>query len=289
MSSDTFNFSSSTPQRGSYIVYIAGVEVPTLSVSVSSGVWQIPVISIELAPDRELIRLGAHDRLPVAVFYLDNAYTSSKGAAPDFRLLAEGEIVGWQYKNTATGRSMVFTAMDYMSGMLQLFPYFMASYQQLIDGIVQPPGPYAPGVFSAYTFPASLFYVGLTNTDGFIKRPFDFVENILKSLCGVAQYPQFHSSVAVNFFSRWIRKNNFLNRFIPCPILENDLTQYPNGVFPLLLSLQSDQAIQQFLPAMSKNGERFGNRFRCMAFDTNNIPISLLRGIDQSSCSMCYN
>lgn len=256
----TLQFSTSQPQRGSYIVYIAGQFCPTLSVSVSSGVWQFPTINIECAPDRELIRLGKADRVPVQVFYLDNAYTQSIGKPPDFRLLAEGEIVGWSYQNTANGRSIVFQAIDYFSIFLQLFPYFMTNYGDLMQGALEPPAPLLQSPISEFTFPAALFYQGLDNSSGkFITRPFDFLSNLLNALCGVSSYALYKSSVTVNFFSRWIRKNNFLNRLAPSPVLEAELSQYPGSIFPLMQVVQSDQALQQFLPALAQQGDKIAN------------------------------
>jgi hypothetical protein len=256
----TLQFSSNQPQRGSYIVYVAGQFCPTLSVTVSSGVWQFPTINIEVAPDRELIRLGKADRVPVQVFYLDNAYTQATGKPPDFRLLAEGEIVGWQYQNTSNGRSMVFQAVDYFSIFTQLFPYLMTNYGDLLQGSIEPPASLVPMPISEFTFPAALFYQGLDNSSGkFITRPFDFISNLLNALCGVSCYEQYKSSVTVNFFSRWIRKNNFLNRIAPSPVLEAELSQYPGSLFPLMQVVQSDEALKQFMPALAQQGDRIAN------------------------------
>ena len=53
-------------------VYINGIEVPAKSVSLRYGVWQIPEMQIDMVADPVITRLGAEDRVQVAVFYLDD-------------------------------------------------------------------------------------------------------------------------------------------------------------------------------------------------------------------------
>ncbi len=49
-------------KEGSYRVYFNGIDIPSSGVSVQYGVMTPPVASIEVAPDRELLRLGQGDR-----------------------------------------------------------------------------------------------------------------------------------------------------------------------------------------------------------------------------------
>jgi hypothetical protein len=100
----------------------------------------------------------------------------------------------------------------------------------------------------------------LDNSSGkFIQRPFDFISNLLSAICGTTSYTQYKSAVTSNFFSRLIRKNNFLNRLAPSPILEANLAQYGGGVFPLLQVVQQEQAMATVIPALSQQGDRIAN------------------------------
>ena len=243
--------------RNSFLVYIAGVACPVSRISVTSGVWTIPSVTIEVPPDRTLIRLGAHDRVPFAIFYLDTAYFQSIGKPPQFCLLAEGELTGWAYQNTSAGRMMSFSGQDYFNCLTKLYPYLMTGFNDLIAGAVQQQADGSATPISEFTFPASLFFLGLNqNSKNYIKKPFDFLQNIVTSICGNTAYNNYKSTTMINFFSRWLRKNNFLNRLVPSPILEANLAQYPGSVFPLMQAIQSDQAMQMFIPALSQQGDK---------------------------------
>lgn len=256
----SMQFSSTETIRQSFAVYIAGQYCPAISVTCNSGVWTIPSITLELAPDRELIRLGKSDKIPVQVFYLDTYYFASIGKPPAFCLLAEGEISGWSYRDTPNGRTVTFACSDYFSIFQQLFPYLMTNAHDLLQGKVEPSAPYTFAPISELTFPAALFYQGLDNSSGkFIQRPFDFISNLVNAICGTTSYTQYKSAVTSNFFSRWIRKNNFLNRLAPSPILESDLSQYAAGTFPILQVVQQEQAMATVIPALSQQGDRIAN------------------------------
>jgi hypothetical protein len=256
----TMQFSSTEATRQSFAVYIAGQFCPVISVTCSSGVWTIPSITLELAPDRTLIRLGKGDKIPVQVFYLDTYYFASQNLPPTFCLLAEGEISGWSYTDTPQGRTVTFACSDYFSIFQQLFPYLMTNAHDLLQANVEPSAPYTFAPISELTFPAALFYQGLDNSSGqFIKRPFDFISNLVNAICGTTSYAQYKSAVTANFFSRWIRKNNFLNRLAPSPILESDLSQYAAGTFPILQVVQQEKAMAQVIPALSQQGDRIAN------------------------------
>ena len=98
--------SLSPPYLGAYVVYIHGQYVPALAVDTQSAVWTIPTLRIHLAPDVLLARLGNEDRIPVQVFYLDHWVEPGK---PAFRLLADGEIIGWNYSNAKGTRTISFS------------------------------------------------------------------------------------------------------------------------------------------------------------------------------------
>lgn len=239
--------------RGHWLLYINGIEVPAQSVSITYGAMAMPEASITLAPDRELLRLGKEDRLQVAVFYLDDMFqepkdeTGSKG--PQYRILFEGEIVGWGYENTPMGRSISFRAADYMGIFNQMYMFFV----QNVDDLATATYSSEAELWSAAgpTYPAALFYQGLHRPDAgteYIRRPYDFVENFFRALFGAAEKKDYNSSVAAHFFARWARRTNFINRWLPSPFIEgSDLANTVDGVFPILKALRQEKALTQVI------------------------------------------
>lgn len=255
------DFTSNNPHRGSYIVYFNGIEVPTVDVTVDSGVWKIPTATINVPPDRELIRLGREDRIQVEVFYLDLFYKSredKKPKEPDFRLLFDGEIKRWNYQTTGSNRVMSFYAEAHASTLQQLYPFFVTNTDTLFAATTGADTNTVNINSSQLTFPASLFFQGL-NIDGsnrFVAKPYDFIENMFRALIGESESGFYNSSVAKNFFSRWTRLTNFHNRWAPCPLLEtDDFSLDDQGVFPILRAVQSNVALKQLM----RYGDTIGN------------------------------
>jgi len=232
-----------------WIVYINGIEVPVSSVSVSYGVWQIPQAEIVMIPDPVIQRLGSNDRISVQVFYCDQWIQPTK---PEFRLLFDGEIVAWSYVNVQRGRSISFTAVDYVQIFTQLFFFFMSSVDDLAiaaqnnDIGVNASGVTTPGFGPLW--PYSLFADGILPkqdtanpadvvTADVIKKPIDYVYNIVRGLLG--DYPN-ASVPAANFFGPWARRTSFNKRFVALPYLE---TSTNRGLFPILRAVQADWAV----------------------------------------------
>ncbi len=239
-----------------WIAYINGLEVPVVSASVSYGVWQIPQCQLVMVPDPVLQRLGAEDRITAQVFYCDYWHTPGN---PQFRLMYDGEIVGWGYTNTPGGRSIVFNCVDYIQMFTQLFFFFMSSVDDIAIGasgtqigvsanMVQLAG------FGA-VYPYSLFTQGLASPgptpepsdsgEPLITRPIDFLYNVVKSF---SKEGHFNKAVtAANFFAPWTKRTNFHKRFIALPFLEESGLAPDGspiaGVFPLLRAVNQDQAI----------------------------------------------
>lgn len=253
-------FTEDRPHEGSYVVYFNGVEVPTRHVNVQMGVGQIPRAAIDMAPDKELQRLGAEDRVQVAVFYLDDYYTEMVGTNPDFRLLFEGDIIGWQYTNSSRGRSLQFSAVNFLRIMNELYMQFVQGLDTLVTGTLETlkdPAKLLSAHFGP-TFPVSLLYVGLNNEAGkLIRRPYDMVENALRACTGSLEQNKLGSVAATNFFARYMRRTGFLDRFVPSPILEidhmrlNDDTD-PEGIFPLLRYIRQQGTLDLFKTHMNQ-------------------------------------
>lgn len=247
------------PHELSYLVYIGGVEVPTQSVEVNMGAWTIPTAVINVAPDVQLQRLGAEDRLKVEVFYLDDTYSGLRGREPEFCKLFEGDIVGWQYTKSSTGRAMSFQCVNQLRLMRDLYPYFITGLDTLAAKVFSDTTVgqvssvhYAPALF------VSLLHKGLSPGNELIRRPFDFVENFLRSVVDPAVHEELGSVASPNFFGRQMRQLNFINRFVPSPILETEIMQKDvddGGIFPILEALKKDAVVK----AVIKKVMRLGN------------------------------
>jgi hypothetical protein len=172
---------------GNFLVYFNGVEIPSQDVIVEGGIWTIPTATINLAPHRVMSRFGAEDRIQVAIFYLDEYYDPN---VHTFKLLFEGEIAGWQYVKQQEARLLQFHAISHIAIFTQLFLYYIGnkSADNYYSGTRYESS--NPSVIKVSTFyPSSFFYQGIVGHK-LIKRPFDFLENILGAILGSATYKQ---------------------------------------------------------------------------------------------------
>lgn len=248
------------PQQGAWLVYLNGIQVPCPSVTVSYGVWQIPEATLSFPPHRLLQRLGAEDRLEVVIFYLDTIHEPEN---PEFRLLFEGEIIGWSYTSTPTGRSMTFNALADISIYQALYFFFMNTVDAVI-GYKTTPGAEANTAFSpGIHYPFSIFKKGLflqSATDKEkpdIEKPYDILANLLTGLMSRpdGDAPDTRPIPCVNFFSRWARKRNFQNRFIATPIYEDSRGNLDRslGAFPIYQSVQAEYALKAMSTSLSES------------------------------------
>ena len=245
--------------RGAWLVYINGLEVPCTSVVVNFGVGTIPTASIAFPPHQLFHRLGAEDRLDVVIFYLDNFINPQK---PEFRLLFEGELMGWSYVTVTGQRQISFDAIADISIFTQLFFFFLNNVDTVASFVAQKSD--VAGVYtSGAVYPFSLFKKGLLFTHGptlddppttDITRPFEIIYNVVRGMLDSGIDPGLRAIPSVNFFSRWARKRNFVNRFAALPIFE-DGTGDPK-VFPIIQAAQATTAME----AMQKDvAQAIGN------------------------------
>lgn len=257
-------FTTERPLEGSWVVYFNGIEVPVRSVTVQMGVWDIPTATIEMPPDKELLRFGAEDKVQVAIFYLDNHYTELRGKEPDFRLLYEGYITGWQFTNTPSGRTLTFNTVNYLAILDSLYAFFMSGLDSMVTGVLE--GQKVPAleggpVPTGPQFPAQLLYMGLDASRGqMIRRPFDLLENVIRACLGSKEQKTFASVPATNFYARFFRRAMFNNRIVPSPLLEIDHMRItdgtdPEGVFPILRYVRH----QNTLDALRKHMDSIGS------------------------------
>lgn len=234
-------------QQGAYLLYINGLEIPCEGIDVSYGVWQIPEATFRLAPHWLLQRLGAEDRVEVVVFFLDTLTDPTK--PPKFKLMFEGEIVGWSFVNTPHGRQMQFSALADI-GIFTALNYHFLSNVDSIAAYAAIRG-YDTDVSQAGAFgPFFLLKKGLlvppTSGDEDppdVTRPFEILYNAVRGMTDVRMPARQRAVPAVNFFSRWARKRNFINRFFALPLFEDDTSDTTRGVFPILKSAQASAAL----------------------------------------------
>lgn len=250
------------PHQGGWLVYLNGIEVPCPSVSVSYGVWAIPEATLSFPPHRLLHRFGSEDRVEVVIFYLDDLADPEN---PEFKLMFEGEITGWSYTNSATGRQLTFNAIADISIFTQLFYYFLNNVDA-IAGYVVDPGTTAEAVGQGGAiYPFSLFKKGLlynTNVQPGeasastpdIERPFEILFNAVRGMLDGSQDATRRAIPSVNFFSRWARKRNFVNRFAALPLFEDPSESGKPGVFPIMQAAQSTAALDAIQEVASKVG-----------------------------------
>lgn len=271
-------FSKSAPKNGAFLVYINGIEVPATRVNVRYGVWQIPECQVQMVPDPTLIRLGYEDRVQLQVFYLDDTAVDPS-VTPQFRLLFDGEITGWGYQTTSSGRAITFTAVNQIAIFTQLFVQFLTTFDDL-TGQTTAPGQGITDVdvaSSQIVFPFVLFKQGILAPTpqqaatqasqgtgatsvaidpSSIVHPFDFIYNVVRGMIGLAVPSSQRTVPAANFFTRWDRLTNFHNRFAASPFFDEATDN--RQVFPVLKALQNVSAVdtiaRNLLPMVQNKG-----------------------------------
>lgn len=251
-------FSSNNPHRAPLLCYIAGIECPITDATVSYGVWKIPEASITLFPDPQMQRFGAEDRVPVVLFYLDEYIDATK---PTWRLFFEGEITGWSYMNAAGSRALSFTCVMNMAMWTQLFIFYMTSLSSVAQGVVAA-GRSPANTTQTEAVPGfSLLRRGLLtpkgkeegSADDYIKRPYDLAYNVVRSLISKEVHEKQRCVPGINFFARWSRREQFHNRWVAIPFLEEPTTIREGkevveagvpGIFPILRAAKSLQAVR---------------------------------------------
>ena len=240
--------------RAGWVVYFNGIEIPATSCSVSSGVWQIPQASISIPADKIMQRVGADDRVRVTIFAIDPYRSTNNPEEGDpFRLAFDGEIVAYQYRSTATGRSISFTAVDLIEALGRIFPHFIATLASIPKGAVGQDQAAASGVVNPFAPHHSLLRAGLTG-DGDIKRPYDVVENVLRLLLDDTVMTNERSVIITEWFKPWNQRTQFSKRFVPSAYVE---TVAPTGevpAFPIFRAAQYTEGTNALADAASRLG-----------------------------------
>lgn len=252
-------FSDNPTYAGAWLVYINGVEVPSLGFEVDYGVWQIPSFRVHLVPDIVLQRLGNEDRVPVQIFYLDSWASDD----PTFRLLVDGEIIGWSWSSATGQRSIAFSCLAHIHMFQQLYFFYMTNVDDIVAS--RDPATVAQGFTTqGLLYPYGIFHSGLLSTarqvddvEGTtvdpnepadatapIKAPYELVTNVIKGVISQLVPDQRRAVPMMNFFARHVRKTRFHNRWVRLPILEDAETlDARKGVFPIFAAARNEQAL----------------------------------------------
>lgn len=170
------------PQQIAYLVYIAGVHVPATQVAVTYSFMSFPTLNVVLAADPILIKLGSEDRVPIVVFYLDKWYSESNpqlGIKPTWRLLFEGDITQWQFSKSSGNRSISFMAISHISVLnLMTLMYMSGKGHEILSTLSLSKTNVTVEAVMEDVHSLAFFTKGAYGT-GVIKRPMDFVKNLL--------------------------------------------------------------------------------------------------------------
>jgi hypothetical protein len=263
-------FSTNPNYAGAWVVYINGLEVPVVGWQVDYGVWEVPSATIHMFPEKVLERLGHEDRVQVAIFYLDHW-----AGNPEFRLMFDGEIIGWSYANFGNQRTISFDCLAHVHIFQQLYFFFMNTVDNMLAA--GDPAVSSTSITQAgFSYPYNLFHQGLigppltTGSDGQpggqpeaggptnaaaeddgspspaapIQRPFDFVYNIVAGLISDQVPSSRRTAAMVNFFARHVRKTRFYNRWVALPILEDsENVARGEGAFPIFRAARATEAL----------------------------------------------
>jgi hypothetical protein len=210
----------------------------------------------------------------VVIFYLDTTYDEEN---PAFRLLFEGEIMGWSYTSTPLGRMMQFNCVADISIFQSLYFFFMNTVNATIAYGAQPGADSATVATAGIHYPFSIFKKGLfvnANTSkesADIERPFDLLQNIVQGLIGATptntEKKTFEQRPvpAVNYYMRWVRKRNFVNRIVALPLFEDDFSDQTIGTFAILKAAQATSALDAMATSLAQSVGDQGNIYDLLA------------------------
>ncbi len=164
-------------------VYIAGVLMPCIQVTIQSTVNQPPQATIVVPADARLFDVGRNDRVPVHIFQKDVYGVDADDYTRDYLLLFEGQITARTYMSSAFQRAISFQAVgviamlddyriQYVNQMTDIFQY--AKSNMIVDAAAY------PGV---YSFPECFMLQGLPDRNSkdeadAIEFPYEYIQNV---------------------------------------------------------------------------------------------------------------
>lgn len=268
-------------------VFIAGILVYPLSITIQSSFNESPKATIALPADVRLFNLGRYDRVPVQVFVLESMVESTK-----YILMFEGFITGRTYSNTASERRLVFTCIAFTEIFNDTKMKFITSVDECNIGRI--PGELAitQTVFKAgMLFPSCLFYEGLgysvegsesfSSTTGIIKMPTQYLANVMEFLeeagFGFAPTGRHNDSIVSRYYAILSTNLHLDRRFcwlpffdVPVDGVEESFAWKYEGIseedvksgkvsvmFPILYGMQGSMAIDQLCKGLQASTKEY--------------------------------
>lgn len=232
-------------------VYIAGVLMPAMRVTITTTFGQMPRAEVALPAYSELLYLGEYDRVPVLVFVRESMVD-----CPEFILMFEGFITDAVYVNSALERTVAVHAISCFDILADAKVYFQKQLSDYFLSCVDGAKDQAllavdSGMF--LSFPKYFLHYGLVkpgydlnNQDehGPLQFPSDYLESVYAFL-QKAHPPKgsekdederenvddttweedpplksLHASALTSFYGKYARAFNFLGRFERLPYFD---------------------------------------------------------------------
>ena len=165
---------SVTSSINSVLLYLNGIRVPCISVTVSCTDGNPATAGAQIPWSPVLEGLGEEDLVQAAIFYLDNYYYDS----PQYCLLYEGRLVGYSYSNSPSGEVM---ALNFESN-LMILNDLSVNFVGAKSGDTSTANKDYPNQLDVKTTASKLLTTKLNGSG--IRRPFDIIENIIYATSG---------------------------------------------------------------------------------------------------------
>lgn len=224
-----------------YLVYIAGVHTPVVSVQVVYSVYDLPRAQVALVPDPVLDELGRDDNVPVSIWFYD--WDAPEGLR-DWRLLMSGFIIARTASSSQGQRTVTLTVLD-DAALLDFVPLHASMSVENAIGHFVDAASAEKGQNPNFLMPAALFYQGYNHQGGQpIDRPFALLQNALDLLVGNTVHPWYttqdqasdqdpaiacRSAASVYWLANRLHMTGFLDSVLPCPGLEDSAEPVPFG------------------------------------------------------------
>lgn len=265
-----------------YLVYIAGILVPSQQVGITSAYNVPPTATITLPPYPELFGIGRKDRVPVHIFVKE-----SWAGTDNYILIFEGEINSFSYSSTSLGREINVNAHGLLTFLRDVNIRILTTQKDIEQtNVTKGENLVAMNMITpSQLFPSSLFMYGLAPIDpsNLIKAPTQFLanaytfvqtENVMKGQRGP-------SSVLIKYYEDYSTQIRLLDRYPHVPYFDDDdngVWTTTGGVFPLIAGMRSNEVIQQ-ITKMSQDA---------MAYSQGPIKASIFDLVDMMVTQMQY-
>ena len=257
------------------VVLIAGYRVPHSSVSITSAFNMIPTCTVAVPPAPKLFKIGRFDKVPLQVF-INNQFGTLKSDVDNHILLFEGDITGFGYVNSTTGRDFVINAEGVLNFLKDLQVQFLSGAADMVSHRLTNAG---LSKFDAQVlprqFPLSLFTHGLVGgvtKENRIKSPTDFLENVYKFISTPGNVGIINNSVIAKFYEHYCNNLIRLNRrYVRLPHfdVENSITGQEVddnfGSFPILELIQKNAGLK-FVAQLFQDGPPSSNIYDIVTY-----------------------